>query len=45
MIETKTERSVINHDDDVAYAIKEYMDKNNLEYSKEDIKKISSERI
>ena len=38
----KTERSVINHDDDVAYAIKEYMDKNNLEYSKEDIKKISS---
>ena len=27
----KTERSVINHDDDVAYAIKEYMDKNNLE--------------
>ena len=38
----KTERSVINHDDDVAFAIKEYMDKNNLEYSKEDIKKISS---
>ncbi len=37
----KDERSIINHDDDVAYAIKEYMDKNNLEYSKEDIEKIS----
>lgn len=40
--DVKTEKSVIDHDDDVAFAIKEYMDKNSLEYSQKDIDKISS---